>query len=262
MKCFIHTLSVLLLLALAVPRSAAADVPRTTTVIFAAASLKNALDDAAAAWRTQGGPPVTINYGASNALAKQIEQGAPADLFISADLDWMRYVSARDLTQTASEHEWLGNRLVLIAPRPSLVKLRIAPDFDLIAALDGGRLALCNPAVPAGKYGQAALQALGVWPRVEKQTALADNVRAALALVARGEAPLGIVYASDAQSEPKVRVVDRFREHTHPPIVYPIALLRDARGESAAALLDFLESAQARPYFEKQGFIWLGDAIR
>ncbi|MEW6168482.1 MAG: molybdate ABC transporter substrate-binding protein [Pseudomonadota bacterium] len=234
-------------------------------MVYAAASLRNALDDALAVWQRQSGKAATVNYGPSNALARQIEAGAPADLFISADLDWMRYLQQRGLTQKDSTHAWLGNRLVLVAPRDSPAQLAIAPGFALGAALGDGRLAICNPAVPAGRYGRAALQALGVWNDVAARVALADNVRAALALVARGEVPLGIVYATDAKAEPAVRTVDVFPGGTHPPILYPIALLRDSSHPGARALLDFLRSEQARASFEKAGFTWLvaaGDAAR
>jgi molybdate transport system substrate-binding protein len=263
-KCLIRRLPALLLpvLAAVLPAAAADPAPAAIPVaapvtVFAAASLKNALDDAKAAWEKHSGQIAIVNYAASNALAKQIEQGAPADLFISADLEWMQYLSDKGLTQKSSEHQLLGNTLVLVAPAASGVKLHIAPGFGLAAALGEGRLALCNPAVPAGKYGAAALKALGVWDSVATRTAQAENVRAALALVARGEAPLGIVYATDARAEPGVRVVDSFPEDSHPPIVYPIALLRDSKSPDAPALLEFLMSEQARPAFEKQGFSWL-----
>lgn len=255
MKSRVLLLIALLVAGLAPAASAADAAPRV--MVFAAASLKNALDEAKTAWEQQSGKTATVNYGASNALAKQIEQGAPADLFVSADTDWMSYLSDKGLTQKASERWLLGNELVLIAPKDSQLKLKIAPGFGLAQALGDGRLALCNMAVPAGKYGAAALQALGVWDAVAAHTAQVDNVRAALALVARGEAPLGIVYTTDAHAEPAVRIVDRFPESTHPPIIYPIALLRDSRNAAAMDLLHFLESEQARPYFEKQGFSML-----
>lgn len=233
----------------------AADEPVT---IFAAASLKNALDDVNAAWVQRGGKAATISYAASGTLAKQIERGAPADLFMSADREWMQYLSGKSLTKKGSERELLGNRLVLIAPKAASVRLKIAPGFDLVAALGGGRLAMCNATVPAGRYGGQALRALGIWPQVETHTAPADNVRAALALVARGEAPLGIVYATDAHAEPAVQVVDTFPSDSHEPIVYPIAQLADSKNPAAAALLDFIESDAARPLFERQGFTVLG----
>ena len=246
-----------LCLCLAIITSTASAAPLQPVVVFAAASLKNALDDATAAWRQQTGKVAVATYAGSNVLARQIEQGAPADLFISADRDWMVYLSARGLTRKSSERELLGNRLVLVAPQSAPTKLHIAPGFGLVAAIGDGRLAMCNPSVPAGRYGMAALQSLDVWNAVRPHVAQTENVRAALTLVARSEAPLGIVYATDAAAEPGVRVVDTFPDDTHPPIVYPVALLRDSNNPAAASLLDFLESAQARPFFEKQGFVVL-----
>jgi molybdate transport system substrate-binding protein len=219
-------------------------------MVFAAASLKTALDEIAPGY----GKAVTASYGASSALAKQIAAGAPADLFISADLDWMDWVAERRLIRPASRVDLLGNRLVLIAAADNPLSLAIAPGFPLARALGQGRLAIADPgAVPAGRYGRAALQRLGVWPELEARAARTENVRAALALVARGEAPLGIVYATDAAAEPKVRVVDRFPEATHPPIVYPAALTIDALPE-AADFLAYLRSPEARARFERQGF--------
>ena len=191
----------------------------------------------------------TISYAASSALAKQIEEGAPADVFVSADLDWMAYLAERDLVQPDTEVELLGNRLALVAPADSEAAAAIAPGFDLAGLLGDGRLAIANvDAVPAGRYGKAALEALGVWESVS-ELAQAENVRAALALVALGEAPLGIVYATDAAAEPAVRTVGVFPEDTHPPIVYPAAATAEA-GPDAAAFLAFLQSAPARAIFE------------
>lgn len=238
--------------------SPAADRPSAPVNIFAAASLKTALDEATAAWQKQSGNQAVATYAGSNALAKQIEQGAPADLFVSADRLWMRALSDKGLTVKDSERDWLGNRLVLIAPKDSRTKLRIAPGFALAAALGDGHLAMCNPSVPAGEYGTAALQTLGVWADLRSHVAQTDNVRAALALVARGEASFGIVYSTDANAEPGVRLVDTFPEDTHPPIVYPIARIKGSTNPAAPLLLDYLESAEARPYFEKQGFVVLG----
>jgi molybdate transport system substrate-binding protein len=256
MKSLMQKLVAVLLLPIVLcAASAYADDAHPPVVVFAAASLKNALDDAVSAWEHDSGQRAVASYAASNALAKQIEHGAPADLFISADHDWMQYLSDRGLTQKVTERDLLGNRLVLIAPKTSGVKLHIAPGFPLLAALGNGRLAICDLSVPAGKYAAAALQSLNVWTGVAPRAAQAENVRAALALVAHQEAPLGIVYVTDAAAEPAVRVVDTFPEDTHPPIVYPIALLRDSKNAAARDLLAFLESAKARPYFEKQGFI-------
>ncbi|MGE0715756.1 MAG: molybdate ABC transporter substrate-binding protein [Alphaproteobacteria bacterium] len=224
-------------------------------VVFAAASMKNALDDAAAAWKAAGGAPTKISYAASSALARQIEQGAPAAMFISADLDWMDYVQQRDLMRPQTRANLLGNAIVLIAPRDSKAEINLVKGADVAALLGpSGRIAMGDVrAVPAGKYGKAALEALGAWPVVEARVAQAENVRAALLLVARGETPLGVVYATDAAAEPNVRVVAAFPADSHPPIVYPVALTKTAP-TSAAAFLDYLQSAKARPFFEKQGF--------
>ena len=247
----------LVLLSVAAPIQAAwAD----DVVIFAAASLKNALDDAAATFKSGGGASTKISYAASSALAKQIESGAPADLFISADLAWMDYLQKRNLIQPATRKNLLGNRLVLVAPADSNVTVDIKPGFDLVGLLRGGRLAMADPAsVPAGKYGKAALEKLGVWTAVQPHVAGAENVRAALLYVDRKETPLGIVYATDAASDPKVKIVGVFPEDTHPPIIYPAALTAGSKNPDAAKLLTFLESPAARPAFEKQGFTVLGE---
>lgn len=223
-------------------------------LVFAAASLKNALDDVAALWQQQSGHAAAMTYAASNALASQIEHGAPADLYFSADLDWMRYLSERGLTRRDSERALLGNQLVLIAPRDSTVQAKLVAGVDLLSVLQGGRLAICAPSVPAGKYATAALQQLGAWEALREHTAWADNVRAALAFVARGEAPLGVVYRSDAHAEPAVRVVDTFPEQSHPPIRYVIALTTAGSHPDASSLLSFIESDAAKPLFERQGF--------
>ena len=224
-------------------------------VIFAAASLKNALDDIAADWKASGKPAPRISYAASSALAKQIEQGAPADLFISADIDWMDYIEKKDLIQKDTRVNLLGNKIVLIAPRDSKTTVDVKPGFDLAKALAGGKLAMANvDAVPAGKYGKAALEKLGAWDGVKGSIAQAENVRAALLLVARGEAELGIVYSTDAAAEPNVKIVGTFPAGSHPPIIYPAALARSAKSPDAKAFLDLLKSTKARPAFEKQGF--------
>ncbi|MBS0523797.1 MAG: molybdate ABC transporter substrate-binding protein [Proteobacteria bacterium] len=224
-------------------------------VIFAAASLKNALDDIATSWKDGGKPAPRISYAASSALAKQLEQGAPADLFISADTDWMDYVEKKDLIQKDTRVDLLGNRIVLIAPRDSRTTVDVKQGFDLAKALNGGKLAMANvDAVPAGKYGKAALEKLGAWDGVKGSIAQAENVRAALVLVARGEAPLGIVYSTDAAAEPNVKIVGTFPAGSHPPIIYPAALTRSTKSTDARAFLDLLKSTKARPAFEKQGF--------
>jgi molybdate transport system substrate-binding protein len=224
------------------------------TLIFAAASLKNALDAALEDYGKTTAKKVTVSYAASSALAKQIESGAPADIFFSADLEWMDYLAERDLIRGDSRVTLLGNTLVLVAPADSDVALEIEPGFDLAQALGGGKLAMAAVAsVPAGKYGKAALEGLGAWEGVSANVAEAENVRGALAFVARGEAPLGIVYATDAKAEAAVKVVDAFPEESHPPILYPVALTKAAGGD-AAAVLEHLQSSSARADFEAQGF--------
>jgi len=228
-------------------------------VVFAAASLTNALDEAGQLFERQGGAHTKISYAASSALAKQIESGAPADMFISADLDWMDYLEQHHLIQTATRKNLLGNRLVLVAPAESDAKAEIKPGLDLVGLLKGGRLAMADPdSVPAGKYGKAALEKLGVWNSVRAAVAPAETVRAALLFVSRRETPLGIVYATDAAADPRVKIVGVFPPDTHPPIIYPAALTADSKNASAARLLEFLGSAAAKPIFEKQGFTVLG----
>jgi len=228
-------------------------------VIFAAASLKNALDDIAGQWQRETGKKVVISYAASNTLIKQIEQSAPADIFISADLDWMDYGQQKDLIKPDSRSNLLGNRLVLIAPKDSSVSANIQPGFDLAALLKGGRLAMGNvDAVPAGKYGKASLEKLGVWDSVKDKIAQAESVRAALLFVSRGEAPLGIVYQTDATADPSVKIVGTFPENTHPPIIYPVALTKESTNADAQAFLNYLRSPAARAAFERQGFAVLG----
>ena len=223
--------------------------------VFAAASLKNALDDAAKAYEAKTGDKVVTSYAASSALAKQIESGAHADIFFSADLDWMDYLQQKNLIENASRRTLLGNTLVLVAPKDSTISLPIEKDFPLLQALGAdGKLSMAGvDSVPAGKYGKAALTYLGVWNAVAPRVAQAENVRAALAFVARGEAPLGIVYGTDAKAEPAVRVVGTFPEESHPKIEYPVALLANAKPE-ARKFLDFLVSPEAAPKFEAQGF--------
>jgi molybdate transport system substrate-binding protein len=242
---------VIALAALGLPQPAAAD----DVLVFAAASLKNALDDAVAGYQQKGGAKVNVSYAASSALAKQIESGAPADIFISADLDWMNDVQQHGAIQAATRANLLGNVLVLVAPADSSVKLEIKPGFPLAAALGDNHLAMADPdAVPAGKYGKAALQKLGVWDTVESKVARAEDVRAALLFVSRKEAPLGIVYQTDATADKGVKIVAAFPADTYPPIIYPIALTASSKNAYAVKFLAFLRSDGAKPYFEKQGF--------
>ena len=231
--------------------------------VFAAASLKEALDQEVAGFEADTDNKVVVAYAGSNALAKQIEAGAPADVFISADVDWVNYLEARALLRPGTRTDLLRNRLVLIAAAVSSASLRIAPGFALVDALHGGRLAMANPdSVPAGKYGRAALRALGVWSAIEPHLARAENVRAALLLVARGEAPLGIVYATDALAEPKVRVVDTFPADSHAPIVYPIAIVASSRSPYAGRFVEYLKSPAARAIWTAHGFTMAAEGPR
>lgn len=243
------------LAALAVSVMLAAPAMAADVTVFAAASLKNALDDIGAAWKAETGKEAAISYAASSALAKQIEQGAPADVFISADVPWMDYLTERDLVKKDTVVQLLANRLVLVAPADSATSLEIAPGFDLLAALGDGRLAMGQvDSVPAGKYGKEALTSLGVWDSVEGHIAQADNVRAALALVSTREAPLGIVYATDANADKGVKVVGTFPEDSHAPIVYPAAITAEAKSPDATAFMMFLSTETATKLFEAQGF--------
>jgi molybdate transport system substrate-binding protein len=245
-------------LALALTPAISAFAQETTITVFAAASMKNALDDVDAAFSKKAGIKVAVSYAASSALMKQIEQGAPADVFVSADIDWMDYGSQKKLIQDPTRLNLLGNRLVLIAPKDSPIgTIVIAPNVDLARIAGDGRIVTADVrAVPAGKYGKAALEKLGIWSSVEPKLAMAENVRAALTLVARGEAPLGIVYETDAKVEPNVKIVGTFPADTHPPIVYPVALTATAKPASSQ-YLEFLRSQTAKAIFEKYGFSFL-----
>lgn len=221
--------------------------------VFAAASLKDALDDLV---RQYQGKRIAVSYAASSALARQIENGAPADLFISADLDWMAYVDKRQLVKPGTRVNLLRNELVLVAPASNAVKVDIKPGFPLAQLLGDRRLAMADPdSVPAGKYGKAALEALGVWPSVVGKLARAENVRAALLFVSRGEAPLGIVYRTDAVAEGRVRIAGVFPASTHPQIVYPMALLATGKTAGAQGFYDFLKSRAAADVFRRYGFV-------
>jgi molybdate transport system substrate-binding protein len=228
--------------------------PAAPVTVFAAASLTDSLKAAAAAYKAKTGIDVILSFGASSTLARQIEQGARADLFLSADSDWMDYLQKRSLIANASRKDLLGNRLVLVAGPGAKPAPKIAPHFDLAGALGDRRLALADPAsVPAGRYAKAALISLGVWDRIAAKVVPAENVRVALEYVARGEAPYGIVYATDAKVAPQVRVVGTFPESSHGAIVYPAALTRTA-SQGAKAFLNFLSGSEARAMFEKAGF--------
>lgn len=242
-------------LAVIVAGNAPAPSQAASLTVFAAVSLREALDEQIRRFEADTGSQVVVSYAASNALARHLEAGAPADLFISADLDWMNYLEQRRLLASESRTNLLRNTLVLIAPAKSSSTLRIGPRFELASALGQEKLAMANPdSVPAGKYGKAALEALGVWTSVEKQVVRTDNVRAALLLVARGEAAFGIVYRTDALSDQAVRIVDTFPESSHPPIVYPAACVTGRDTPAARALLGLLGSSAAKPTWEKYGF--------
>jgi molybdate transport system substrate-binding protein len=229
-----------------------------TLTAFAAASMKNAVDDINAAFTKATGIKVVASYAASSALAKQIEAGAPADLFASADLEWMDYVAGKKLIKDDSRVSLLGNRLVLIAPKDSRIdNVAIGPGFDLATLASDGRIATGDVrAVPVGKYAKAALEKLGAWAAAEPKFAMAENVRAALTLVGRGEAPLGIVYETDAKVENNVKIVGHFPADSHPAIVYPVALTATAKPE-AARYIAFMRSNAAKAIFEAYGFTFL-----
>jgi molybdate transport system substrate-binding protein len=229
-----------------------------TLTAFAAASLKNAIDDINAALTKASGIKVVSSYAASSALAKQIEAGAPVDLFASADLEWMDYIAGKKLIKDDTRVNLLGNRLVLIAPKDSKINtVTIGPGFDLAKLAGDGRIATGDVrAVPVGKYAKAALEKLGAWTTAAPKFAMAENVRAALTLVGRGEAPLGIVYETDARAEPNVKIVGRFPEDSHPPIVYPLALTASAKPDGAKYIA-FVRSNLAKTIFETYGFTFL-----
>jgi len=253
---FLRGAALALAVALAAAQTVAARAADVT--VFAAASLTDALNEIGKGYQHDTGKSVVFSFGASSALAKQIEASSGPDIFVSADTDWMDYLDSRGLVRHDTRRNLLGNHLVLIAPSTSTVNLTIAPHFDLVGALHGGRLSIADPdSVPAGKYARTALSVLGVWSSVVGHTANAENVRVALAYVARGETPLGIVYSTDAQSEPKVRIVGTFPDSTHPAIVYPAAVTKDAK-PGARAFLDYLSGPQAKAVFERAGFVVLG----
>jgi molybdate transport system substrate-binding protein len=222
--------------------------------VYGASSLTNALDELGSSYTQSSGQPVKFSYAASSTLARQIEAGAGADIFFSADTDWMDYLQTRKLINTATRRNVLGNKLVLIAPVDSSVQLKIVPGFGLLAALGGGRLSTGDPdSVPIGKYARSALLSLGVWNDVVDRLVRADNVRTALAFVDRGEAPLGIVYETDALVDRKVRVVDQFPADTHPPIVYPIAMTTTA-AKGAENFIAYVRGPAGQAIFRKYGF--------
>jgi molybdate transport system substrate-binding protein len=226
--------------------------------VFAAASMKNALDDVDTAFTAKTGVKVAASYAASSTLAKQIEQGAPADIFLSADTDWMDYATGKKDINEPTRVNLLGNSIVLIAPKDSGIEnVTIGPGFDLAKLVGDGKIATGDvKAVPVGKYAKAALEKLGAWQAAEPKFAMADSVRAALTLVARGEAVLGIVYSTDAKVEPGVKIVGTFPADSHPAIIYPVAATTAAKAE-AAEYLAYLRSSAAKAVFEKYGFTYL-----
>jgi len=246
----------LLCLSLLIALPALAQPPLSVQItVFAAASLKESLDAVAAEWTRQSGQKVVVSYAASSALAKQIEQGAPAEAFISADEESMDYLQQRNLIDPATRFDLVGNRLVLIAPAASAWHSVSLSPASLLRALGPGRLAVAETtSVPAGRYAKQSLLKLGLWDAVSSRLAQGDNVRAALAFVAQEEAPLGVVYATDAQAEPKVRVVATFPDDTHDPIVYPVARVANADATASAGFLKFLRSSEAKAIFQRAGF--------
>ncbi len=245
------------ILALLLPAAPVAAQEQIT--VFAAASLKNALDDANAGFSKATGVKVVASYAASSALAKQIEQGAPADVFVSADLQWMDYLAERKLIKPDTRVNLLGNRLVLIAGTDTkLDKIEIAKGFDIAKLAGEGRIAVADvKAVPAGRYAKAALENLGAWTAAERKLAMAENVRATLAFVARGETPIGIVYETDARIEPKVKIVGAFPDGSYPPVIYPVAATATTAKPAVARYLDFLRTPAAKSIFERYGFSYL-----
>lgn len=233
----------------------AAESERKPLMVFGAASLTDVLQAVSDEYTKSSGIAVKLSFAASSVLAKQIESGARADVFVSADQEWMSYLDERRLIDKSTRSDLLGNKLVLIAPRQSSVNMKLVRHAPLLAALgNDGRLATGDPdSVPVGKYAKAALISLDIWDALQSRLARADNVRVALMYVARGEAPLGIVYATDAAAEPKIRVVDTFPASSHPPITYPVATTSIAQ-PAARAYVDFLKAASARALFEKAGF--------
>ncbi|MCC6918457.1 MAG: molybdate ABC transporter substrate-binding protein [Alphaproteobacteria bacterium] len=236
--------------------------PATATndklTVYAAASLKESMDELGKAYEAKTGVAIVSSLAASSALARQIENGAEADVFISADTEWMDYLADRGLIVPETRANVVGNHLVLIAPKGAAPALKITPNFALVAALNGGRLSVGDPdAVPAGKYARQSLTTLGVWGQVADHLLRADNVRVALAYVSLGEAPLGIVYATDAMAEPKVEVVDTFPDDTHLPIVYPAAAVKGG-APGAATFVGWLQTPEAGAIFARRGFTVLG----
>ncbi len=246
------TITLMLLMILTTPAAMAAEAEKVT--VFAAASTTNAITDIAGLFEAQGFGRATLSFASSSTLAKQIEKGAPAEVYLSANLKWMDYLADKGAIVSSSRFDLLSNRIVLIAPAMSaLDKVLVNADLNLTGLLGEGRLAMGDPDhVPAGMYGKKALEKLGLWNKAKDKAARAKDVRAALVLVERGEAPLGQVYATDAAISKKVKIVGVFPEESHPPIVYPVALVRETK--AAQRFLDFLRTPAARDVFRKYGF--------
>ena len=261
---FLMAGGLLLLASVALPARQPALAQGGGLVVFAAASLKNALDDIGADFAKQTGkPPPRISYAGTPALARQIEQGAPADVFISADADWMTYLEGKQLVRSESRVDLLGNSIVVVAPASADIDLPVISAHSLTRALGGGRLALADVnSVPAGRYAKAALEKLGAWDALKGRLAQSENVRAALVFVARGEAPLGIVYRTDAAAEPRVKIIAALPQDTHPPIIYPAAVTSASKHPDATAFLAWLRGPQARAIFESHGFLPLQNTAR
>jgi molybdate transport system substrate-binding protein len=252
MRRILLVASLLLTLLLGVPVSAAPDKP---PLVLAAASLQESLTAAADAWAKAGHAKPVISFAGSSALARQIEAGAPADLFISADEDWMDKVEKDGLIVPGTRDTFLGNHLVLVAPTSRTAPVRMQPRSALAKTLASGPVAMADVgSVPAGKYGKAALESMGLWPSTEPHVVQADNVRAALALVERGAAPLGIVYSTDAKASSQVKIVGVFPENSHPPIRYPVARLKSSTSPDAEGFRRFLISAKGKAIFGRYGF--------
>ena len=244
----------LIVAALATPSLASAQTAKPPLVL-AAASLQESMTAAADAWARKGHPKPVVSFAASSALARQVEGGGAADVFVSADEDWMDYLAKRDLIQPSTRVTFLANELVVVAPNASKVRIPVRPPAALAKVLTAGPLAMADVnSVPAGKYGKAALEKLGVWAQVEPKVVGAENVRAALALVERGAAPLGIVYATDAKASPSVKIAGVFPENTHPPITYPVARLKASTNPEGEAFRRFLISREGKAIFVRYGF--------
>ena len=234
---------------------AAHGAPQAELTVYAAASLKNVADDIGKTYSARTGQPVQFVYGASSTLAHQIENGAKADVFISADVDWMDALAQQHLLRPGSRHNIASNHLALIAPKDQALSLRLTPRVNLAQVLGAGKFALAAPDVPAGRYAKAALTKLGLWDQVADHVVYGQNVRAALLYVSRGEARLGVVYDTDALVEPNVSLVALFPEDSHPPIIYPAAVLQASTDPSAARFVAYLQEQEAQSTFAKYGFM-------